>query len=198
MLNTKQDLLKLPLLALLIILLLSACSSKTGPIPFADLPDPAAYNLTSADMPQVDEPWVLIAEQSDEDAAAGWVDHYLTYRTERQPSAENGMEYFVHLVSSNVRLYTQSLQPVLTDPPNAIDSYPVTWQAVETAPTFGDSSAVWRTTYLDQGVEVIAYFVEFIHGHASVGVRVLSGSGELSEETIYDLIETLVDRVPAL
>ncbi len=180
-------------LCVLAILAASCGSAGSGQIPTAQLPDPAIYALTLADLPEVGASWQQSYDQTTTEKGYKW--SYQAFQA-YQPGSAGGVLPSAFAVNNDVILYEVDMsREDLPQPPSSLGNLQnITWKPAAQLHRVGDRSSVWKTTLGDLLTPV--WWLEFYKGHAYVRISLFGFPDQLAQPLIYNLADSLAQRLP--
>ncbi len=181
------------LLPVLILLLLTACGSRSVQVPTAQLPDPAIYAVMPSELPEVGVGWQQTYNQTSLEQGYKW--SYQAYQA-YQAGAGGGELDNAFAVNNDVILYEVDMsREDLPLPPQTLGNIQnVSWKAGTPLHRVGDKSAVWKTNLGDLLTPV--WWLEFYQGHAYVRISLLGFPDQIAPAIIYGLADIVAARLP--
>jgi hypothetical protein len=181
------------LLPVLILLLLTACGSRSVQVPTAQLPDPAIYAVRPSELPEVGVGWQQTYNQTSLEQGYKW--SYQAYQA-YQAGAGGGELDNAFAVNNDVILYEVDMsREDLPLPPQTLGNIQnVSWKAGTPLHRVGDKSAVWKTNLGDLLTPV--WWLEFYQGHAYVRISLLGFPDQIAPAIIYGLADIVAARLP--
>ena len=182
------------LLLLSLPFLMIACGAVgSDQVPVDELPDPAIYALTFADLPEMGIPWQQTYNQMTTEEGYKWA--YLAYQA-YQPGnfgveLESGFA-----VNNDVVLYEVDVsREELPQPDETIGNIQdIPWKSVTGSRQLGDKSAVWKTTIGE--ILIPVWWLEFYQGHAYVRISLFGFPDQIAPPILYGLGDIIADRLP--
>lgn len=179
---------------LLMVLWLAGCKpADSDQVPVTELPDPAIYALTIAELPDVRLSWHQTYNQTLTDPGYKWA--YLAYQAYQSGSLGGALESGF-AVNNDVYLYEVNISHQdLPQPPQAIGSLQnISWKTVSQTHRIGDKSALWKTEIGEMLTP--AWRLEFYQQHAYVCISLFGFPDQIAQSIIYDLGDQLASRLP--
>ncbi len=182
------------LLSCLFSLLLAACGAGSEKIPTSQLPNPALYALTAADLPAVGADWGQTYNQTSEEQGYKWT--YQAYQAYQPGISANELDN-AYAVNNDVYLYEEDMRRAdLPQPPASLGNLQnISWKPATQLHKVGDKSAVWKTTVGDLYTPV--WWLEFYKGHAYVRISLFGFPDQLAPAVIYGLADIVDGRLPS-
>jgi len=174
--------------------LLSACSSFSAEqVAVADLPDPAMYTLTLAELPSIGTDWQITYDQTSEEEGYKW--SYRAYQA-YQPGELGVVLESAFAVNNDVVLYTVNMaRQDLPQPPQSLgDIQGISWKAAAQLHQLGDKSELWKTAIGDMLTPV--WLLQFYQGHAYVRIRLFGFPDQIAPSFIYGMGDIILSRLP--
>jgi hypothetical protein len=184
---------RLLLFPLLLLLLVSCGPAGSDQVPIAELPDPAIYALTLAELPEVGVSWQQSYNQTTTYEGYKW--SYLAYQAYQPGNLGVELES-AFAVNNDVVLYEVDLsRESLPQPPQAMGNIQaVSWKSVTQPHRFGDESAVWKTTLGELLTPV--WWLEFYQGHAYVRISLFGFPDQIAPAIMSGLGDIVASRLP--
>ncbi len=176
-------------------LAISACGpGGSAQVPTSELPDPAIYALTLADLPNVGASWQQSYNQTTTEQGYKW--SYQAYQA-YQPAAPGGVLESAFAVNNDVILYEVDMsRQDLPQPPQSMGNLSdISWKPAAQLHRVGDKSSVWKTTLGDLFTPV--WWLEFYKSHAYVRISLFGFPDQLAQPFIYSLADSVAKRLPA-
>lgn len=179
---------------LVMVLWLAGCKpAASDQVPVTELPDPAIYALTIAELPDVGLSWHRTYNQTLADPGYKWA--YLAYQAYQSGSLGGALESGF-AVNNDVYLYEVNISHQdLPQPPQAIGSLQnISWKTVSQTHRIGDKSALWKTEIGEMLTS--AWRLEFYQQHAYVCISLFGFPDQIAQSIIYELGDLVASRLP--
>jgi hypothetical protein len=183
-----------PMPILLLAVFLTACGpSASDMVPVSELPDPAIYALSQAELPDVGLGWQQVYNQTSTEQDYKW--SYLAYQA-YQPGSPGFELEAGFAVNNDVVLYQVDMsREALPQPPSTLGEIQVSsWKGVSQSHRVGDKSAAWKTSLGDMLTPV--WWLEFYQGHAYVRISLFGFPDQIAPSIIYGLADIVAERLP--